>query len=348
MPNIKAERLHDIVRDLLLASGADHRNADRVAEALVSSNLCGVDTHGVFHLPRYINEIKRGILVPTAWPQVVKETPTSALISGNWTFGHVAAKRAMEIAIEKASAQGVAVVSLVRSMHIGRLGEYAEMAASAGMVSQICVSGEAVETPVAVPFGGREPVLHTNPIAIGVPGGEEPAMVLDFATTVIAGSKVGIAQNLGEQVPPGWLVDGEGNPTTDPSGFPDESSLMPFGGHKGYAIMLAIEFVGRVFAGADAFTEGDLGGVGMRHQGVTMIVMKADLFQSTAQFGEGSDTLQRRIRAVPPSKGFESVMVPGDLENRARAIRRRDGIPVSDDMWSALVELGSKLGVEVE
>ena len=185
MPNIKAARLHDVIRDLLLASCADYRNADRVAEALVSSNLCGVDSHGVFHLPRYVNEIERGVLVPTAWPHIVKETASSALISGNWTFGHVGAKYALETAIEKASAQGVAVVSLVRSMHIGRLGEYAEMAASAGMVSQICVSGEAAETPVAVPFGGRVPVLHTNPIAIGVPGGEEPAMVLDFATTVV-------------------------------------------------------------------------------------------------------------------------------------------------------------------
>ena len=314
----------------------------------MSSNLCGVDTHGVFHLPRYVDEIKRGMLVPTAWPQVVKETATSALITGNWTFGHVVAKRAMEIAIEKASAQGVTVVSLVRLMHIGRLGEYAEMAAAAGMASQIWASGYGVETPVAVPFGGREPSLHTNPIAIGVPGGEEPAMVLDFATTVIAGSKVRIAQNRGEQVPPGSLVDREGNPTTDPSGFPDEGGLMPFGGHKGYAIMLANEFLGRVFAGADAFSEEDRGGAGMRHQGVTMIVLKADLFQSMVQFGRGSDSLQRRIRAVPPGKGFESVMVPGDLENRARVIRRRDGIPVPDDMWSSLVKLGSMLGVEVE
>ena len=347
MPNITPEDLHGLVRDVLLAAGADLRNADRVAEALVSSNLSGVDTHGVFHLPRYVDEIKAGTLVPTAWPEVVSETATTALVTGNWTFGHVVAKFAMDIAIEKASAQSVAVVSLVRSTHIGRLGEYAEMAASAGMASLVWASGYGVETPAAVPFGGRTPALHTNPIAISVPGGEEPSMVLDFATTTIAGSKVRIAQNRGEQVPPGSLVDGDGNPTTDPSGWPDTGGLMPFGGHKGYAIMLATEFLGRVLSGADAFAEEDRGGPVMRHQGVTLIVFKADLFQPMDQFEKGSDRLQRMMRDVPPADGFEEVLVPGDLENRARTARRRDGIPIPDFVWSSLTDLAESLSVDI-
>ena len=347
MTTITPEDLHGLVRDLLLAAGADLRNADRVAEALVSSNLCGVDTHGVFHLPRYVDEIRAGTLVPTAWPQVVNDTATTALVTGNWTFGHVVAKYAMDIAIQKASAQSVAVVSFVRSTHIGRLGEYTEMAASAGMTSLVWASGYGVETPAAVPFGGRSAALHTNPIAIGVPGGEEPPMVLDFATTTIAGSKVRIAQKRGQQVPSGSLVDKDGRPTTDPSGFPEEGGLMPFGGHKGYAIMLANEFLGRVLSGADAFAEEDRGGAVLRHQGVTLIVFKADLFQPMEQFGKGADRLQRMMRAVPPADGFEEVLVPGDLENRARTARRRDGIPIPDFVWSSLVDLAESLGVNI-
>ena len=137
MPTIAAEDLHDLTRRVLLAAGADDRNATRVADALVSSNLSGVDTHGVFHLPRYVNEIREGMLAPTAWPEVLTETPTTALVSGNWTFGHVVAKYAMEVAIAKARDQNVATVSLVRAMHIGRVGEYAEMAVANGMIALV-------------------------------------------------------------------------------------------------------------------------------------------------------------------------------------------------------------------
>ena len=122
------------------------------------------------------------MLVPTAWPEVLTETPTTALVSGNWTFGHVAAKYAMEVAIAKARDQNVATVSLVKALHIGRVGEYAEMAVATGMIALVWASGYGAEVPVAVPFGGRAPVLHTNPIAIGVPAGEETPMVMDFAT----------------------------------------------------------------------------------------------------------------------------------------------------------------------
>ena len=310
-------------------------------------NVSGVDTHGVFHLPRYVNEIREGILVPTAKPEIVRETPSTALVTGNWTFGHVVAKYAMEVAIQKTSDQGVAVVSFVQATHIGRLGEYAEMAASNGMIALVWASGYGVETPAAVPYGGRVPALHTNPISIGVPGGEEPAMVSDFATTTIAGSKVRLAHNRGEQVPPGSLVDKEGKPTTDPSGWPEEGGLLAFGAHKRYAIMLANEFIGRVFSGADAHAEAHRGGPTFRYQGVTLVVFKADLFQPLAEFASGADQLQRRMRAVPPATGFDEVLVPGDLENRARASRKRDGIPVADDVWSALTELAASLDVAV-
>ena len=162
MPTITADALRDLTTRLLLAAGADQRNAGRVADALVLSNLSGVDTHGVFHLPRYVTEIRDGRLVPTAWPEVLTETATTALVSGNWTFGHVVAKFAMVTAIAKARQQNVATVSLVQSLHIGRVGEYAEMAVAEGMIALVWASGYGAEEPVAVPFGGRAPVLHTT------------------------------------------------------------------------------------------------------------------------------------------------------------------------------------------
>ncbi len=347
MPSIAAEALHDLTRRVLLAAGADDRNASRVADALVSSNLSGVDTHGVFHLPRYVNEIREGMFVPTAWPEILAETPTTALVSGNWTFGHVAAKYAMEVAIAKARGQNVATVSLVKAMHIGRVGEYAEMAVANGMIALVWASGYGAEAPVAVPFGGRTPILHTNPIAIGVPAGEETPMVMDFATTRIAGSKVRTAQLKGEQVPSGCLVDKDGNPTTDPSGYPAGGGMIAFGGHKGYAFMLADEFLGRVLAGADGHQEGELGGSLMGRQGVTMIVLRADLFQPMADFARCSDELKRQVNAVPPAAGFDEVLVPGDLEARAREKRSQEGIPLPAEVWRSLTDLAQGLGVSI-
>ena len=347
MPTIAAEDLHDLTRRVLLAAGADDRNATRVADALVSSNLSGVDTHGVFHLPRYVNEIREGMLVPTAWPEILTETPTTALVSGNWTFGHVVAEYAMEVAIAKARDRNVATVSLVRAMHIGRVGEYAEMAVANGMIALVWASGYGAEVPVAVPFGGRAPILHTNPIAIGVPAGDETPMVMDFATTRIAGSKVRTAQLKGEQVPPGSLVDKDGNPTTDPSGYPSGGGMIAFGDHKGYAFMLADEFLGRVLAGADGHTEGERGGPLMRRQGVTMIVLRADLFQPMADFSRRSGELKRRVNAVPPAAGFDEVLVPGDLEARAREERSRQGIPIPAEVWRSLTDLAQGLEVPI-
>ena len=346
MAKISATDLHDLVKNILLAAGADEPNADRVGEALVSSDMSGVHTHGVFHLPRYVEEIREGALAPTARPEIVTETPTTALVKGNWTFGFVVAKYAMDVAIRKAAEHNVAVVSFMQAMHIGRLGEYAEMAASKGLVAFVWASGYSEEEPVAVPYGGRVQVLHTNPISMGFPAGDEPAMVLDFATTTVAGSKLRQAQDREQQAPPGSLVDKDGNPSTDPSLFQGGGGMLPFGGHKGYAIMLANEFMGRVLSGSDDYIEAGRGTPVMSHQGVTLVVFKADLFQPLASFTRRADELEQRMRNVPPAPGFEEVLVPGDLEHRARVAQGRDGIGLPDDIWVSLAELAESLDVK--
>ena len=347
MPTIAADELNGLVKRILIAAGADDANAGRVADGLVLSDLSGVETHGVQQMPAYIKSIKEGDLVPTAKAEVVSETPTSALVRGHWTFGFVAALRAVELAVGKAEKQGVAVASMVEANHIGRVGEYSEIAASRGMACLVWASGFGVEDPQAVPYGGSKKVLHTHPISIGVPAGEEHPMVLDFATTVVAGSRVATYHRDGKELPPGAIVDKHGRATTDPADFLDDGAHLPFGGHKGYAIMVANELLGRMVSGADAYAETERGGPIMRHQGVTFIVFKADLFQPMADFGLGADELLRQIRAVPPAPGFDRVMVPGDPESDARAERGRNGIPLSDAVWKSLTDLAEELGVPV-
>ena len=342
---IRDGELRSLVSSILRAAGADARNADRVAEALVSSNLAGVDTHGVMHLPGYVKAIGNDEIVPTAWPEVLSETPATALVSGNWGLGHVTAKYAMELAIEKGREQGIAIVGTVQTNHIGRLGEYAELAASRGMIGLVWAGGYGEQKPMAVPFGGSKAVLHTNPLAMGFPAGDEPTIVLDFATTAIAGSKVLLAQQGGKPVPPDALVDKHGNPTTDPATFNDGGAQLPFGGHKGYAIMLAVEYLSRILLGTARYADPSKGGIYMRDQGVSMMAFKADLFQPLDEFEALAAEMERRVRAVPPAPGFDEVIVPGDPEARNRAERTRNGIPITDEIWASLVVTAESLGV---
>ena len=341
-----ADELRDLVTKMFLVAGADQPNAEAVAEHLVLANLSGVDTHGVWHVAGYVDAIRNGDLVPTAWPAIIRETPTSALVSGNWTFGQTSARYAMEVAIEKAKSGNVAVVALVQSHHIGRLGHYAEMATAERMIAMVWAGGFSEEEPVAVPYGGRGRLLSTNPVALGFPAGNEPPMTFDFATAAVSGVKVKNAQRRNEQLPAGCIVDKDGNPSTNPDDFLAGGGQVAFGGHKGYALMMAAEFLGRIFSGSDVLADPARGGPIMRWHGASMIVFKADLFQPFADYARRADEMEQRTRAVPPAPGFQEVLVPGDPEVRTRAIRQRDGIPIHDDIWQSIVETATSLGIK--
>ena len=348
MPVKTAEELHATVRKILVGAGSDKENADRVADGLVSANLSGVDPHGVFHVPEYVKDIRDGFIIPDAKSQILNESPTTALVSGNWSFGFVTAKFALDLAIRKAKKNGISIVGIVQCTHIGRLGEYAEMAAAEGMVSFTWAGGYSEEQQSTVPFGGRGKILHTNPLSIGFPSGEESPMVMDFATTVGSGSKIMVANEKGEQLPPGSIIDKNGNPSTNPADFLEGGAHLPFGGHKGYSIMLAVEFLGRIMTGSDDYAQSNRGGIYNRHQGITMMVHRADLFQPLEKFTKRSDEMECRLRAVPPAPGFDEVLIPGDMEARTRKDRGRDGIPIPDHIWDSLLEVASSLDVTIE
>ena len=339
--------LERLVEAIFLGVGATPDNARLTAEHLVRANLSGVDSHGVWHVLGYVQQIKDGQVDPAAAPQVIQESGASTLVSGHWTFGQVGALYALDRTIEKAKSQGVAIGGLVQSYHIGRLGHYVERAAEEGLVSMIYLGGQGTENPTAVPYGGRQKVLHTNPLAMGFPGAAgEPAMMFDFATTPIAGVKVVNAHNRGEQVPPNCLVDAQGRPTRDPGAYFAGGGHLPFGQHKGYAIMMAVEYLGRVLLGSEGYAEEGRGWLYDRYGGTCMVLLKADLFQAMDEFTRRAEGLADKVRTSAPAPNFERVLVPGDLERRARH-QRRDGIPIEDDVWRTLGEAAELAGVEI-
>ncbi len=344
----RPEELRQTIAGVLQAAGAAQDQAQIVAAHLTDADQCGVQTHGLLTMPNYLREIASGKLLPTSDPEVVADDGNRVTVRGNWGFGQVSADFAVRLAIDRARQHGLALIGLVRCNHIGRLGHYAEMAAAAGMVSQIFGSGYAMTGARAAAYGGRDRVLDTNPICIGVPSGQRPPFVLDFATTHGSAVKVVNAHRRGEELPLGVIADRNGKPTTNPADFMEGGgTLSSFGGHKGFGIMLAVELLGRVLTGADGHAVEGEGANLMGHQGVSFIVMQADVLSPMTDFRSRVDDTLNRITDSGPAVGFDEVLYPGLKEATTRANCERDGIPIPEDLWDLFVQAARSVGVEI-
>ena len=220
---IDPELLTTFVSQIFQTVDTPAQTADQVAASLVLSNLAGHDSHGVVRVVQYLNAIASGQLDPRAEPSIAQETPVVTLVDAHGGFGQLAARFAMQAAIEKARDQGLAASSLVDCGHVGRLGEWVEMAARAGLIGLAFCNGGGGRGIVA-PFGGTARLLGTNPIAAAIPLAQRPPIVLDFATSAAAEGKVRIARNSGKPIPEGWILDKHGNPSTDPDDLYERQS----------------------------------------------------------------------------------------------------------------------------
>jgi LDH2 family malate/lactate/ureidoglycolate dehydrogenase len=335
-----------VTEKVFTAAGAPADLAAEMGEALVGANLAGHDSHGVIRIPAYIQMIKRGGLDPAARPAVIKETETTALVDGKWTFGHVAARFATDVAIAKAKKAGTAIVSVVRCNHIGRLGQWASQAAEKDVIAMVVVGGGggsagAGSQGAAAPFGGSERALSTNPIAIGTPGGKTPDMLIDFATTVVAEGKIQVARAKGVPLPEGCILDKNGNPTTNAEDFYNGGALLPFGGHKGYALSMFVEML------CGAFTPGDVQNGEGRRGGAVIWAADAFAFRDQASYESNADFVLQRIKANKPAAGFKEVLLPGEPELISKKARLADGIPVADATWDQIVEAAGSVGVDL-
>ena len=228
MPVFPHQYLHKVAYNIYRAEGASHEEAEIVATHQVKANLVGHDSHGVIHIPEYVERIHKGHIVPGAPFEVVQESPTTARIDGHWGFGFVVTERAMTMAIEKARTHNVAAITIFQQSHIGRLGDYPTMAAQEGMIALITADSGAGPKAVA-PFGGRERRLGTNPICIAMPSDLDGTLLLDMATSAVAAGKVSLARNRREPIPTGWVIDKDGNPTNDPEDYYSGGAILPVG-----------------------------------------------------------------------------------------------------------------------
>jgi LDH2 family malate/lactate/ureidoglycolate dehydrogenase len=330
------EQLHRAATAIFRAAGADEANTAIVADHLIDANLTGHDSHGVIRIPSYVRGIKNGQLAPAARPEVVRETAAMALIDARRTFGQVSALFATDAVVAKAREHGVSIAGTFRGNHIGRLGHYPTRAAAQG-VALLVTLGSLGRS--AAPFGGRSGALGTDPISFGFPAEGDGPFLLDFATTAVAAGKVMVARDKHEPLPPHTCLDKDGRPTTDPNALSEGGALLPFGGHKGYALSLMATLLSSVLVRGEEHDQGGDGG--------KVFFCAID----TGVFGDGAPAAAagvfQQVRAVPPAEGFEQVLIPGEPERRSAERRRAEGIPVAEDTWRAITATAADLGVSV-
>ncbi|MEM3645308.1 MAG: Ldh family oxidoreductase [Candidatus Bathyarchaeia archaeon] len=340
MPIFHANQLIDVGTKIFLAAGVPLEEARLVSELLVKSNLVGHDSHGIIRVIQYINEIEKGSIKPGANIEIVKETSSTAILNGNWGFGQVVAKRAMDLAVEKARKNAVSIVCVFNCNHIGRLADYAIMASEKDMIGIVMVNS----TKFVAPFGGRERLLSTGPMCFAFPSYLDFPLVIDVATSVVAEGKVRVALHKGEKIPYGWIVDKNGNPSNDPKDLYDGGALLPLGGdehgHKGFGLGLAVEILSGILTSAGCAYEED-----KRGNGVFFEVINVEKFMSLEDFKKKVSNLIRVIKSSKPRPGFKEILVPGEPEHLTEKIRLREGIYVPEKTWEEIKNLARKLGV---
>jgi len=315
--------------------GVSVATADSVAEALVDADAAGVASHGVIQLRRYLDALEDGEVLANAQVSVRRSFASASLVSGGWGFGQPAMDYGTQLACRTADRNGIGLVSVVECYHTGRLGRYVEEAARLGYLMAIFGGGQGAVEPHAAPYGGRTRVLHTNPVAFGVPAGPSGPWVVDFATTVVSGGALMSALQDGRQLPPGSLVGPDGEPSSDPNVFFEGGAHAPFGGHKGYGLMLFAEAVSNILSDARGYASPPLGGIYLGESATTIIAIPSGVFGEVVDFSSTSEELAEKIRNSTPASGFDRVRVPGDLENDARR-RSESGLEVADDVATIL------------
>lgn len=341
MPTIVPDRLETLATRIFAALGVPEPDARWVATLLVRANLRGHDSHGVIRVPQYVDSIRKGETNPRPAIRVLRDTPTTALVDGDLGLGQVVARRAAEVALEKAARHGLAAVGVHRSNHIGRLADYAELAAARGFVGLVWTN--APTAAAVVPHGGLGRRLSTNPLAVAVPGPDGGvAISVDMATSIVAEGKVRVKRNRKEPLPEGWAIDAEGHSVTDSTGFygPPRASLLPAGAHKGTALGLIVEVLGGILGGEGAIGEA----TGPVHNGTFLLLVEVERFLPLADFTRQVTELIGWVKSSPTARGVQEVLVPGEPEARSEAARRAGGIPVEDETWRQIEVIAAELG----
>jgi len=336
--------LQKFIASAFSAIGISAPEAAGIAELMTRADVNGADGHGVFRLPQYIRRIKGGAVNIKPDIRVERDAPGMALVDGDNGMGHLVMRYATDLAIAKAKAAGTAWVGVKGSNHAGPASLYASMPVEHDMIGLYLAVGNANHLAA---WGGLDMLLSTNPIAVGVPAGDEPPIVLDMATTVAAYGKVKTSAQRGETMPEGWMIDRQGQPLTDPKRA-NEGLLLPIGGYKGYGLALVFGLLAGTLNGAAMgrdvvdFNNDDTTPTNTGH---VIVAINVAMFREINEFKASVDQLVRDIRNSKRLPGVDAVRLPGEQSHAKRAERLRLGIPMPAPLLQNLDQLAVELKI---
>jgi uncharacterized oxidoreductase len=289
---------------------------------------------------RYVSYWRAGTIRANQQATIAFQTDSLALVDGHRGYGQAIGEQAVRIGIDKATTCGIAMVGLREVGHVGRIGDWAEMAADAGQVSLHFVGTTGIGA-LMVPFGGTDRRLSLCVVAVGIPRGKKPPVIYDIATSVVAEGKVFVAKNKGVPLPEGHLIDRGGKPTTDPNDLYAGGALLPFGGHKGSGLAVIADLLAGALTGAGTSQRREKEMINT----MCSIYIDPDRLPDRAAFDAEADALVEWVKASPPAAPNGEVLLPGDIERRTREQRLREGIPLDDTTIGEITEAAVSVGI---
>ena len=340
-------QVESLVAAVFGAAGSNDEEARTIAEHLVDSNLAGHDSHGIVRVHTYVEWASGGLVVPNRHAQVVRDSGAAVLLDGEFGYGQVIGREAMDMLIDRVGEHGSVSLAIRNSGHLGRIGAWAERLAHAGIVSVHFVNTSGFGILVA-PHGGSDRRMSANPIAAGAPTIDGPPIVLDMATSIIAEGKIQMMRNKGEPLPANSVIDGTGAPSTDANLFYADppGAILPVGAHKGSGLSFFCEVLAGSLTGGFASNPDNPTSHRLVNN-MLSIAFDPSVFEGSDFFMKDVHRLVEWVCGSPPMHADGSILLPGEVEWRTRAVRMREGIPVDSTTWSQLAATATRLGVPV-
>jgi LDH2 family malate/lactate/ureidoglycolate dehydrogenase len=340
---IVADRLITFAEAVLSAVGLPNADAHLVADSLVRADLWGHQSHGVMRLSWYVARIRAGVVQAVTQPELIVDAGAVAVLDGRDGVGQVIASQAALESIRRAKAHGIGAVAVRNSNHFGTAAYFTRLATPEGCIGLLTTNA----SPAMAPWGGRKKTVGNNPWSVAAPIGSHPPMVLDIANTVVARGKIFLARQKGLPIPTGWAINAAGESTTDPvealAGI-----ILPMGGHKGYAISVALDVLSGILTGS-AFGTSVHGPYQAEHRGGCghlMIALNIETFLPLTEFNIRMERLIDELKSVPLAKGFDEIFYPGEIEARNEERYLREGLQLPEETLADLAKLAKETGRE--
>lgn len=348
MAKIKLEKLKSFCKTALVKEGMKEEYAQMVAEILSETDAFGTNSHGTKNLHNYIKKFRVGGIDIKAEPEIVAEGPAFALVDAKKALGMIPSVQAMELACKKAETAGIAIVAVRNSCHYGAAGYYANIAARKGLIG---LSMSNVDPNMTAP-GARGMLLGNNPFAYAAPANTTPSVFLDIAMSNVASLKVVQARKDGKEIPPTWIVDKDGLPTTDPSHYPEEGAMQPMAAHKGYGLSIMVELLTGILSGGCTSMGGEIVSWCFEMEKPnnvchTFIAINPKLFLGEEKVADRVEDMATALRSAPKAKGSNRIYTPGEIEWGKHVIAENEGFTIPADVEASLRGLAEDLGLEL-